>query len=65
MFGSDVSPEAGTVLAELDTVLQRLNTLVLDSHSDSEVLALWRELEHRRRTLAPLSVKSNETVVVS
>ncbi|WAX56429.1 HNH endonuclease [Jatrophihabitans cynanchi] len=54
MFGSDVNPEAGTVLAELDTVLQRLNTLVLDSHSDSEVLALWRELEHRRRTLAPI-----------
>jgi hypothetical protein len=54
MFGSQVNPEAGTVLAELDTVLQRLNTLVLDSHSDSEVLALWRELEHRRRTLAPI-----------
>jgi hypothetical protein len=54
MFDSTVSEDAGTVLAELDTVLDRLATLPLDSYSDSEILALWRELEDRRRRLAPI-----------
>jgi hypothetical protein len=54
MFDSTVSEDAGAVLTELDTVLDRLATLPLDSYTDSEVLALWRELEDRRRRLAPI-----------
>jgi uncharacterized protein DUF222/HNH endonuclease len=54
MFGSQMSEEAGTVLADLDRLLDRLGTLALDSYSDSQVLALWRELEDRRRRFAPV-----------
>lgn len=54
MFDDAVSEDAGTVLHDLDTALDALGTLPLDSYTDSQVLALWRELEHRRRRLAPL-----------
>jgi hypothetical protein len=54
MFGNEVSGDAGSVLHDLDTVLDRLGTLPLDSYTDSEILALWRELENRRRRLAPI-----------
>ena len=53
MFDSTVSEDAGTVLHDLDNALDALSTLPLDTYSDSEVLALWRELEQRRRRLAP------------
>src|SRR5690348_9242353 len=54
MFGSTISEDAATVLRDLDNALDALGTLPLDSYSDGQVLALWRELEDRRRRLAPI-----------
>jgi hypothetical protein len=54
MFDSTVSEDASIVLRDLDSALDRLGTLSLHSYSDGQVLALWRELEERRRRLAPI-----------
>ena len=54
MFDSLPHPEAGAALRQLDDALDALAGLELDTHSDGEVLALWRELEQRKRREAPL-----------
>ena len=52
MFVQDLSADSAAVLARLDTVLDELTALPLDSYTDGQVLGLWRDLETRLRRLA-------------
>jgi hypothetical protein len=54
MFGTDNHPAAVDWLQRLDAVLSEFHDLPIDSFSDSEFLALWRDAEIGRRMLAPI-----------
>lgn len=54
MNESGVSGEAAAVLAQLDHALDALTALDLDRGTDEQTIALWRELESRRRRFAPV-----------
>jgi hypothetical protein len=54
MFDGQVSGRAAALLQQLHAVLDELTTLPLPGESESELLALWREVEGCRRRFAPL-----------
>jgi hypothetical protein len=54
MFDRRVSARAAALLQQLHEVLDELTTLPLHGESESELLALWREVEGCRRRFAPL-----------
>jgi hypothetical protein len=54
MFGTDNHPAAADWLQRFSAVLNEFHDLPIDSFSDSEFLALWRDAEIPRRRLAPI-----------
>jgi hypothetical protein len=54
MFGPDNHPAAADWLQRLDAVLNEFHDLPIDSFSDEQLLALWRDTEIPRRRLAPI-----------
>jgi hypothetical protein len=54
MFGSDNHPAAVDWLHRLGAVLDEFESLPVDSFTDEQFLALWRDAEIPRRRLAPI-----------
>jgi hypothetical protein len=54
MFGTDNHPAALDWLQRLSGVLDEFESLPVDSFSDEQFLALWRDAEIPRRRLAPI-----------